>query len=645
MSYGGRAYAGGVYAGEAPSIITTDTETALAVEVAFTTDPLATPTWVDVTADVRGWEIFRGRNRELERFQPGRATVILANREAQYDSLNTGGAYYGNLKPMKRIRIRETFNGVTYPVFDGFVDKWQLDYPGVGKDAICVVTATDQMKIWARTELDRSVYTIEVKADDPIIWWRLDETRSDPTTSAINEGSFDSTGNGVYVGPVKERGVQGLVFHDAGTAIETAQPLGIVPEAGVTIDGSVFDLSDYGSWAIEFWTVSTDDLVGTDRWVQGENGAGNARLAVQSSSSGQKWQFRVTDSGDLAEYGVTGNAEGQVAGTRYHVVAKFGPNNNMAIYVNGTKYTTTATGTTAPPLVGVIHPDMDLGLLYSFGDGLTPDAIVDEFAIYVAASSATDPLSDARVAAHYAAGNTPWDGDLPSERIDRVLDLMDIPSDLRELDAGVTTFQSAEISGQTALEHIQKAAETEYAGLLFVARDGKARFIDREAVLAREPYPIAFGDSAGEVGYTSFVPDDGDEVIRNRAKVSRLNGAVKTSEDSSSLSAFGPFEFVLEGTLADSEQNSADYAAFVVDQYADQRRRITTLDLGPPITGDEDLHYPAVLGPELGDAITVRNNPLGGIAFEQVCVVEGIRQVSGADKVRTTTFLLSPELT
>jgi hypothetical protein len=52
-----------------------------------------------------------------------------------------------------------------------------------------------------------------------------------------------------------------------------------------------------------------------------------------------------------------------------------------------------------------------------------------------------------------------------------------------------------------------------------------------------------------------------------------------------------------------------------------------------------------MLGLRIGDAITVRNRPLGGGAtFEQVSVVEGIEH-SGEPKRRSTRFILSPEFT
>jgi hypothetical protein len=97
----------------------------LTFSIAFTTAPLATPTWA-TQADNKllGFVSERGRGSELEEFQPGTATITLDNRDRAYDPANTSGANYGNLKPRKRAWLQATFNSITYNVFDGHVKAW-----------------------------------------------------------------------------------------------------------------------------------------------------------------------------------------------------------------------------------------------------------------------------------------------------------------------------------------------------------------------------------------------------------------------------------------------------------------------------------------------------------------------------------------
>ncbi len=70
-------------------------------------------------------------------------------------------------------------------------------------------------------------------------------------------------------------------------------------------------------------------------------------------------------------------------------------------------------------------------------------------------------------------------------------------------------------------------------------------------------------------------------------------------------------------------------------EYENPRRRIVELTIGPPPDGEEDVYYPAMLGPEVGEAIIVRSRP---------SVIEGISHQSAPGRNRTTTFILSPEI-
>lgn len=656
MSYGGFPYGGVGYAGsDVGEIPTTDTEPTLAVEVAFTTDALEEPAWVDITGDVRFWDVQRGRNRELERFQPGRATVVLSNLSRQYDSVYVDGPWYGFIKPMRRIRIRETFNGVTYPTFDGYIDKWQLDYPGTGKDATATVTATDAFKIFARTDLPDSVYQMEVETSDPLVWWKLDENLARLFDGeALNAGSAGSSHDGSFVGSPRVGG-PALVVNDPGTSLETTNASASpgTPLQGVSLDNSVLSVLGLTSFSLEAWVrMDEGGSLGGGHFFAVSRPADDAIHAAVTfvpTGAGDTGFFRwlVFNSAFTLTYGVKTPDLSVVPHAIHHVVASVESGGQMAIWLDGVRYVDAASGVTSTSLSGVTRPTGG-HLQVSHENSLNADGLTNWLGGIAQVAVHSSQLGDARIAAHYAAGTAPWQGDLPGVRIGRTLDEAGWPSARRELDAGITTLQSAEIAGQSVLEHSQKVSESEYVSLFFISRDGKARFIGRTAVLARAPYPITFGDNAGEIGYTEFVPDDGDEVIRNRATISRLNGVAKTAEDAASVSEFGRFDYKLEGLLHSTDEGatgSQGYADFVVDEYASQRRRITSISLGPAIVGDEDIVYPAMLGLELGDAIVVSNTPQGlGSAFTQTCAIEDMRHAGSPGGVRTATFTLSPEL-
>lgn len=97
----------------------TDYIPSMKVEVALDTQPLATsPTWTNLSSRARqGIKVTRGRDTIFDRHRTGTANLILDNQDNNLDPNDTGGTYFGKLKPLKRIRITApitTSNLLTY---------------------------------------------------------------------------------------------------------------------------------------------------------------------------------------------------------------------------------------------------------------------------------------------------------------------------------------------------------------------------------------------------------------------------------------------------------------------------------------------------------------------------------------------------
>ena len=106
--------------------------------------PLAGDVNTDVTSYVRSVSLRRGRSKETEKFDAGRATVVLDNRSRRFDPSYTAGPYYGSLKPRKAV----TIDVEGQRVYTGQVEDWNLDYT-VGGDSTASVVASDGMTLLA----------------------------------------------------------------------------------------------------------------------------------------------------------------------------------------------------------------------------------------------------------------------------------------------------------------------------------------------------------------------------------------------------------------------------------------------------------------------------------------------------------------
>ena len=106
--------------------------------------PLAGDVNTDVTSYVRSVSLRRGRSKETEKFDAGRATVVLDNRARTFDPSYTAGPYYGSLKPRKAV----TIDVEGQRVYTGQVEDWNLDYT-VGGDSTASVVASDGLTLLA----------------------------------------------------------------------------------------------------------------------------------------------------------------------------------------------------------------------------------------------------------------------------------------------------------------------------------------------------------------------------------------------------------------------------------------------------------------------------------------------------------------
>lgn len=94
---------------------------------------------VDVSEIVLQTAIRRGRNRILDKFEAGTATVILQDSDGAFNPSNVSSPYYGKLIPLRKIRIFADFNGVRYPLFYGFIQSYTTHF-AIGQEDISSVT-------------------------------------------------------------------------------------------------------------------------------------------------------------------------------------------------------------------------------------------------------------------------------------------------------------------------------------------------------------------------------------------------------------------------------------------------------------------------------------------------------------------------
>jgi hypothetical protein len=93
---------------------------------------------VDISSIILRSSIRRGRNRILNKFEAGTATVEIKDDTGDWNPANTAGPYYGKLIPLRKIRIWADYNGVRYYLFSGFITSYDTSF-ALGADEVSKV--------------------------------------------------------------------------------------------------------------------------------------------------------------------------------------------------------------------------------------------------------------------------------------------------------------------------------------------------------------------------------------------------------------------------------------------------------------------------------------------------------------------------
>lgn len=111
-------------------------------------------TWTDLTAYGKGGITTKRGSSRVEspiiRYDAGTASCRLNNTDRRFDPTNTSGPYVADgrsqVTPMRPVRFRATWAAVTYDLWRGFVDQWDVDHVADVYSEV-TVRATDGFKV------------------------------------------------------------------------------------------------------------------------------------------------------------------------------------------------------------------------------------------------------------------------------------------------------------------------------------------------------------------------------------------------------------------------------------------------------------------------------------------------------------------
>ena len=558
--------------------------------------------WVDISEYVQDGSVQVGRQYEVDRFNAGTASLTLVATTRLFDPDNTAGTYYGQLVPMRQFRIRMLQSSTAYPVFRGYVTDWGQAVPSADRAIFTTVQLADAFALLAAT-LVPSVYEQAVLAKDPKIFYRFDNANALIDAAGNKNGTFTST-------PTL---VDGLLTNDASRAWSLTGS----NYAWVRSDLSTLGLTP----AFEFW-LSTTATTGV---IADFQQSGVSVLIMLRAG-----KLRFWDSSSTTWYEASPAINDGVARHCYFDTT------TDTWRINGAAVSTTSGSETSPDeLGGLVRTNGVMTLGNNQAANYPFVGTLDEFTGY--ASNVGDT---------YDEGAAPLAGQTTGVRVGALLDLLDWPAALRDLDAGDSTMQIFDGDGLSMLDAVQQAADTEL-GQTYVDAYGRVHHRSRSALWRDSRSQTAqstFGDThSGEaIRYAaegfSLVRDE--TLLRNPVSASRQDGATITVSDSAGITKYGQRAWAAPVSYDLSDNVVNDRATFLLSRYKELTTRLEAMTVH--VHRDPATLTPVVGRRQIGDRITVERTPLGtGNQVVSSVIIEGVAH-RFAPRRWSTTYRASP---
>ena len=232
-------------------------------------------------------------------------------------------------------------------------------------------------------------------------------------------------------------------------------------------------------------------------------------------------------------------------------------------------------------------------------------------------------------------------GDLSGTRINQILDQIDWPATMRDVDAGLTTLQNDPGSLRTSLGAMQTVANSEY-GALYVNADGEFVFQDRAVTAGSIGGTITvFNDNGTGIPYANANWKLDDTLVFNSSTVTRAGGSPQTAINQASIDKYFIHSFQIQDLLMQTDAVALNYAQAYTASRAETSVRCDSIEL--------DLYTPnyntgiiAALELDFFDPIRVVTTQPGGSTLDKTLQIFGVQNIITPNSFRVVFTTLEP---
>lgn len=226
---------------------------------------------------------------------------------------------------------------------------------------------------------------------------------------------------------------------------------------------------------------------------------------------------------------------------------------------------------------------------------------------------------------------------LSGARVDAILDELDYPSTLRDIDAGDSTLQADPGTARKALDALELVKKSEF-GELFLDAEGRVTFLSRSAVTASLASPVyTFADDGLGIAFQNAVVALDDSLVVNDVTVTRAGGTAQNVFDQDSIDKYFIHSGNRSGILVQTDVEALDMAQMLLSTRKETETRIDSIVLNLE-DGDDVSRVTAGLAIELMDCVDITKVMPGSTTITQTLLVQGLNHDITHRKFTTTVY-------
>ena len=226
-------------------------------------------------------------------------------------------------------------------------------------------------------------------------------------------------------------------------------------------------------------------------------------------------------------------------------------------------------------------------------------------------------------------------------RINKILDQIEFPVSLRNIDTGDSTLQADPGTQRNVLDALQQVENSELGGV-FLDGQGIVNFKNRNAMIS-SPATAAysFADDGTAISYQDAVVAFDDTTLINSVSVTRTGGSAQTAFDQNSIDKYFLHSGIREDILVQNDTESLNQAKAILATRKDPEPRVDSIVLN--LYDDTNPNKPlSGVDIELLDGVTVKKTMPGSSSITQNSVVIGINHDITKSSWNTKLFTSEP---